>query len=123
MTRPGTEGEMGMITKSVYDELVKYRDAPVSCYDGPSETVKYLRELEFIRDLESDVRPGLSIVTVSWAITQAGRDALSEFEEHTQEMAKQMREKKKDRIFQVFLLLLGAGLTLFVEHILLPLLS
>ena len=109
-----------MLSKSNYEFLAKFRSKPA--YDSvKSDTrFKYFCELQYIEP-ESYVRSGelddISITPIAFRLTPRGEDALAEFEQTIDNLAKNNAEKKASRIFQIFLVIFGAIVTLFIEHI------
>lgn len=105
-----------MITSNIYNELIKFRDAPQETLNGPTPEIKYLTEQGFIRATRNTVHPNLSIRPVAWEITVAGKNALSEYEDYLKKSAEEKAEKKRQRWFDVVLLVLGAALGQLLEY-------
>ena len=101
-----------MLSKLEYKELVKFRSAPIQNPDGPTPMVQHLCDHGYIAVTENAVLPDLIIRAIAWTITTTGEVALSEYEEH-------YRRKIRERLFQIFLVLLGAALALLSERLIL----
>ena len=52
----------------------------------------------------------------AWIITPRGDDALAEFEQVVKNHSEEKSQKKKDRAFDVFLVIFGAIVGLLIEH-------
>lgn len=109
-----------MLSESNYNALVKFRGGsiPLSAKDMTDE-VSYFKEMEYIvpdkfgfREEKSEF---VSFAT-SYKLTPRGEDALAEFEYRAKQDAKNDSAKKKEHIFQVLLVFLGAIIGLFIER-------
>ena len=109
-----------MLSESNYNALVKFRSdsIPLSSKDMTDE-VSYFKEMEFITPDKFGFREEKSEF-VSFAtfykLTPRGEDALAEFEYRASQDAKNDSAKKKEHIFQVFLVFLGAIIGLLIER-------
>ena len=100
-----------MLTKEQYKVLKKYRSGSIPVgEDGLSEIESYLLEQKYIESAKMDISKYAGFVQVfssEFKITELGRTALAEYE-----------QKKKEKLFQLWLVLLGAILALAAEWIL-----
>ncbi|MBC8537298.1 hypothetical protein [Feifania hominis] len=99
------------MTKEQIELLTKYKNGKdFSEWCTPSGSVmRYLLEAGLI---ESDCTVSPNFFRAS----QKGLSELSRLEEVTNENSRKKREKKLDRIFQIFLLILGFILGVAAEH-------
>jgi len=109
-----------MLTETQYKELLRYCNYDLP-FDGQSnETLNFLFRKKYIVKHRISLPDGQISEDVICSITEPGRKALEEFEEHADVMADKSAEKKSDRRFQILNSLLsavvGSLLTLFVEH-------
>lgn len=108
-----------MLSESNYNELVKLRAAPLQTCGKMDSRIRYFREQKYIEpnSYRTEGSPDdLSINPTSWRLTPRGEDALAEFEYRAKQDAKNDTEKKKERVFQVLLVFLGAIVGLLIEH-------
>lgn len=105
-----------MITPTTYSGLLPFRNGPVYRADGPTPMIKYLVEQGYLNPVETDVLPELTLRHVRWEITIPGQIALEELEQEEEQLRQQKADKHTDRRFQIFYILLGALLTLLIEH-------
>lgn len=108
-----------MLSESNYNELVKLRAAPLQTGGKMDSRIRYFREQKYIEpnSYRAEGSPDdLSINPTSWRLTPRGEDALAEFEYRAKQDAKNDTEKKKERVFQVLLVFLGAIVGLLIEH-------
>lgn len=106
-----------MLSPENYNALLKFRSGPSS---GKMDSrMRYFREQNFIEPngYRTEGSPDdLSIIPTSWRLTPSGEDALAEFEYRAKQDAKNDTEKKKERVFQILLVFLGAIVGLLIEH-------
>lgn len=107
-----------MLSEKNYRALLEYR---IEKETGPKITdqIKYLKDCGYIRVARHDLkdRPGEFFLNpTAWIITPRGEDALAEFEYRAKQDAKNDSAKKKEHIFQVLLVFLGAIIGLFIER-------
>ena len=82
--------------------------------------MRYFREQKYIEpnSYRTEGSPDdLSINPTSWRLTPRGEDALAEFEYRAKQESKNDSENKRERIFQVLLVFLGAIIGLLIERI------
>lgn len=107
-----------MLSDENYNALLKFRFGPVS---GKIDSrMRYFREQKYIEPNSYKTEgplEDLSINPTSWRLTPRGEDALAEFEYRAKQDAKSDSEKKRERIFQVLLVFLGAVIGLLIERI------
>ena len=107
-----------MLSDENYNALLKFRSGPVS---GKMDSrMRYFREQKYIEpnSYRTEGSPDdLSINPTSWRLTPRGEDALAEFEYRAKQDSKNDSENKRERIFQVLLVFLGAIIGLLIERI------
>ena len=106
-----------MLSEENYHALLKFRSGPVS--GKMDNRTRYFREQKYIEpnSYRFDGSPDdLSINPTSWRLTPRGEDALAEFEYRAKQDAKNDTEKKRERVFQVLLVFLGAIIGLLIEY-------
>ena len=106
-----------MLSEENYHVLLKFRSVPVS--GKMDNRMRYFREQKYIEpnSYRFDGSPDdLSINPTSWRLTPRGEDALAEFEYRAKQDSKNNAEKKRERVFQVLLVFLGAIIGLLIEH-------
>lgn len=107
-----------MLSERNYRALLEYRTEKET---GPKMTdqIRYFKDCGYIRAGRYDLqeRPGEFYMNpTAWIITPRGEDALAEFEAVSKQKSDEKAQKKKDRAFDVFLVILGAVIGLLVEH-------
>lgn len=107
-----------MLSEKNYRALLEYR---VEKETGPKITdqIQYFKDCGYIRAGRHDLqeRPGEFYMNpTAWIITPRGEDALAEFEQVMQAHSENEAQKKKDRAFDIFLVIFGAIIGLLVEH-------
>ena len=107
-----------MLSESNYRALLEYRSEK---YTGPkmTEQIRYFKKCNYIRPTSHELqkRSGeFCMNPTTWIITPCGEDALAEFEQVMQHHSEEKAQKKKDRAFDIFLVILGAVIGLLVEH-------
>ena len=108
-----------MLSERNYRALLEYRTEKET---GPkvTEQIKYFNECGYIRAGRHDLkeRPGkFYSVPTAWIITPRGEDALAEFEQVMKNHSEEESNQKKSRIFEIFLVLLGAVIGYLIDHI------
>ena len=107
-----------MLSAENYNALLKFRSGPVS---GKMDSrMRYFRDQEYIEPNSYRAEGSLDdlyINPTSWRLTPCGEDALAEFEYRAKQDAKSDTENKKERIFQILLVFLGAIIGLLIEHV------
>ena len=100
----------GMLTKEQYKALKKYRKSEIPLGEnGLSEVEEYLLEQNYIdaAKVESCNYHGIiQFFDSAYRITELGKTALAEYE-----------QKRRERLFQIFLVILGAVAALTAERI------
>lgn len=102
-----------MLTKEQYKALRRYRDVPSIPVgeNGLSDVDQYLAKQGYIEPDElsahSDTWATVFFYT-AYRITELGRTILTEYE-----------QRRRERLFQLFLVFLGSALTLLVEGLIL----
>ena len=107
-----------MLSEKNYLALLEYRSEK---YTGPkiTEQTRYFKKCNYIRSTShalKDQSGKFCMNPTAWIITPYGEDALAEFENVAKQKADEKAQKKKDRAFDVFLVLLGAVIGLLIEH-------
>lgn len=109
-----------MISPYTYSILKPFRDGPVRNESGPTAEIDFLCKKGFIQETECMPFDELTIRAVEWAITPAGLDALSEFEQHQDELRQQIAENKTNRrsekVSAILSASVGGAAALIVEH-------
>lgn len=92
-----------MITKSVYNALLPFRDGPVHRDEGPDDAIRDLCGRDLIKETKAAYLGDLSIIAVEWEITRPGLRALEAYEE----------QRHKERMSLVWGYILGvlSGIT------------
>ena len=106
-----------MLSDENYNALLKFRSGPVS--GKMDNRIRYFREQKYIEpnSYKTEGSPDdLSITPTSWRLTPRGEDALAEFEYRAKQDTKNDAEKKRERVFQVLLVFLGAIIGLLIER-------
>lgn len=110
-----------MLSERNYEELAKYKDGPLPAPKNHSERMQYLIDEKYIDGVEYDnVCPSewkIDIIVTKWGITELGNDALIEFEEARSKEAEEKRQKRHDRAFDIFLVILAYALGLATPYI------
>lgn len=107
-----------MLSKENYEILSKISDEPKLLQSDPTDREQYLLDSGL---LSLDSRNGrfvdIQMVFDDYLIvTPAGSDAVQEYEEEQTNRMSKEKERKREVIFQIFLVFLGSFLTLVVEH-------
>ena len=107
-----------MLSERNYRALLEYRKEK---YTGPkiTEQIRYFKECDYIRPTSHELKEQsgeFCMNPTAWIITPRGEDALAEFEAVSKQKSDEHAQKKKDRAFDVFLVILGTVIGLFVEH-------
>lgn len=107
-----------MLSEKNYRALLEYRNEK---YTGPkmTEQIRYFKECDYIRATSHELKEqsgDFCMNPTAWVITPHGEDALAEFEYVAQQKADEKSQKKKDRAFDVFLVIFGAIVGLLIEH-------
>ena len=107
-----------MLSKENYKILSKISDEPKFLQSYPSEREKYLLDNGLLEiDSRNGNFVGNKIVFEDYLnVTTAGLDALQEYEEERINRTSMKKERKREYIFQIFLVFLGSVLTLIAEH-------
>ena len=108
-----------MITENIYKELLSFRDNAVRRPEGPTPMIRYLEKEVYIKAVDFDVYPGLSLRPVMWEITIPGLSVLSEFEAERRKEAetkRQQRFQNQISVAQVLVPFVTFVLGLVVEH-------
>ena len=100
-----------MLTKEQYQTLRRYRDTPYIqvSQSGLSSREQYLADQGYIEPVDfgaDEIGGVLQIFTKAYRITQPGRAALAEYE-----------QRRRERWFQVFLVVLGDALVLALARL------
>lgn len=99
-----------MLTKEQYKALKKYRKSEIPLSEnGLPEIDQYLLENKYIEasKVESCNYHGIiQFFDSAYRITELGKTALAEYE-----------QKRRERLFQIFLVILGAVIALVAERI------
>lgn len=108
-----------MLSERNYRALLEYRTEKET---GPKMTdqIRYFKDCGYIRAGRYDLqeRPGeFYINPTAWIITPRGEDALAEFEQVVKNHSEEKSNQKKSRIFEIFLVLLGAVIGYLIDHI------
>lgn len=107
-----------MLSEGNYRALLEYRNEK---YTGPkvTEQIRYFKECDYIRPTSHELKEQsgeFCMNPTTWIITPRGDDALAEFEQVVKNHSEEKSQKKKDRAFDVFLVILGAIVGLLIEH-------
>lgn len=107
-----------MLSERNYRALLEYRKEK---YTGPkiTEQIRYFKECDYIRPTSHELKEKsgeFCMNPTAWIITPRGEDALAEFEQVVKNHSEEKSQKKKDRAFDVFLVILGAIVGLLIEH-------
>lgn len=107
-----------MLSEKNYLALLEYRSEK---YTGPkiTEQISYFKECDYIRPTSHELKEQsgeFCMNPTAWIITPRGDDALAEFENVSKQKSDEKSQKKEDRVFDVFLVLLGAVIGLLIEH-------
>ena len=106
-----------MLSDENYNALLKFRSGPVS--GKMDNRIRYFREQKYIEPNSYKTEGSLddlSIIPTSWRLTPRGEDALAEFEYRAKQDTNNDAEKKRERVFQVLLVFLGAIIGLLIER-------
>lgn len=115
-----------MLSQTEYDFLRNFQNAPVRMTGVENDRLQYLLNQKYIRLSGGCVQESFEPETgryeshpTDWvfSITDLGKDALSEFEQMRESQTQAKREQRKNRQFQILLVLLSVSLTLFAEHL------
>ena len=109
-----------MLSETNYKALVSFRSGPQKNKSQPKPIIEYLVKSGYIEasSHESFERPGEFFINpTEYRLTPAGDDALSEYEQVVREKAKAVSDKKKDRAFDIFLVILAYVLGLLTPYI------
>ena len=107
-----------MLSERNYRALLEYRKEK---YTGPkiTEQIRYFKECDYIRPTSHELKEQsgeFCMNPTAWIITPRGDDALAEFEQVVKNHSEEKSQKKKDRAFDVFLVIFGAIVGLLIEH-------
>lgn len=113
-----------MLTKSQYEELLKYRGDGEKYDRNITEPLRFLIRKKYVVIYNPVLSGGEISDTAVCVITEIGKDALAEYERAEDKMRQQKAdkesEKKSDRKFQIintlFGAIVGAVITLLIEH-------
>ena len=83
-----------MLTKMEYDELVKFRNGPLQRLDGPTPMIPHLVDLEYLKVIETNVLPDLTLLSVAWQLKTEGEIALWEVEERSAQEEQRRAEQE-----------------------------
>lgn len=108
-----------MLSEGNYRALLEYRKEK---YTGPkvTEQIRYFKECDYIRPTSHELKEQsgeFCMNPTAWIITPRGEDALAEFEQVMQDHSEEKANQKKSRIFEIFLVLLGAVIGYLLDHI------
>lgn len=112
-----------MISKASYETLVKFRDGPIEVDDREDRIISLIDDHLIEPDETYSVdrsSPGfyyIQVIPKTWRITLLGKDVLSEYEEVMRQQSEQVRQKKSDRAFEIFLVILAYALGIFTPYI------
>lgn len=112
------------LTKSQYEELLKYRGDGIQNSGSETEPLRFLLRKKYVVLYHPASSDGKVSDTTMCVITEIGKDALAEYERAEDEMRQQKAdkesEKKSDHKFQIlntlFGAIVGAVITLLIEH-------
>ena len=107
-----------MLSERNYRALLEYRKEK---YTWPkiTEQIRYFKECDYIRPTSHELKKKsgeFCMNPTAWIITPRGDDALAEFEQVVKNHSEEKSQKKKDRAFDVFLVIFGAIVGLLIEH-------
>lgn len=107
-----------MLSERNYRALLEYRKEK---YTGPkiTEQIRYFKECDYIHPTSHELKEQsgeFCMNPTAWIITPRGDDALAEFEQVVKNHSEEKSQKKKDRAFDVFLVIFGAIVGLLIEH-------
>lgn len=107
-----------MLSERNYLALLEYRKEK---YTGPkvTEQIRYFKECDYIRPTSHELKEQsgeFCMNPTAWIITPRGDDALAEFEQVVKNHSEEKSQKKKDRAFDIFLVIFGAIVGLLIEH-------
>lgn len=107
-----------MLSAENYNALLKFRSGPIG---GKMDSrMRYFRDQEYIEpnSYRAEGTPDdLYINPTSWRLTPRGDDALAEYEQVMKNHSEENAQQKKSRIFEIFLVLLGAVIGYLIDHI------
>jgi hypothetical protein len=111
---------MIVLSESNYNALVRFRgkSIPISAKETTDE-ISYFKEMGYIAPDEfgfCEEKNEFFSLAVSYKLTPRGEDALAEFEYRANQEAKNDSAKKKEHIFQILLVFLGAIIGLLIER-------
>lgn len=110
-----------MLSENNYNALVKFRDGPVKVSAKQmTDEMYYFKEMEYITSCATEVYSDADeyfIITTAYKLTPRGDDALSEYEQVMRNHSEEKAQQKKNRIFEIFLILLGAAIGYAVDHV------
>lgn len=111
-----------MLTPDLYSALLPFRNGDlleVSRYDSVIRELVSSGFLELIRET-TNVQPDGSIgsyrLKISASLTCDGCRALREHEFHAQNKADEKRDGRRNRVWEIVMLLLGVAVGLLVDH-------
>ena len=108
-----------MLSEKNYLALLEYRSEK---HIGPkmTEQIRYFKACDYIRSTSHELKEQsgeFCISSTTWIITPYGEDALAEFENVAKQKSDEKSQKKMDRAFDIFLVLLGAVVGVLIEHL------
>ena len=109
-----------MLSENEYVVLKKFESVDSIDVDLiPEAVLDILDDKKYIEVYEcgcAEYRGFIQFPAKSYCITTSGRDAILAYEQCIKEKSDKKRDKKLDRIFNIFLTLLGFALGVIAEH-------